>query len=36
MDYADVDSQEIRDKMTQIVQQENWQGWGYNIATMNL
>ena len=36
MDYADVDSQEIRDKMTQVAQQENWQGWGYNIATMNL
>ena len=36
MDYSDVADQEVRDKMTQISQQENWQGWGYNIATMNL
>ena len=36
MDYADVDDQVIRDKMTQVYQNENWQGWGINIATMNL
>ncbi len=28
MDYADIDRQEIRDQLTQIVQNESWAGWG--------
>ena len=32
MDYADVDSQHIRDLKSQIAQFENWQGWGMNMA----
>lgn len=32
MDYADVDSQHIRDLKAQIEQFQNWQGWGINMA----
>ena len=32
MDYADVDSQRIRDLKAQIEQFQNWQGWGLNMA----
>ena len=32
MDYADVDSQHIRDLKAQIEQFQNWQGWGLNMA----
>ena len=36
MDYADVDDQAVRDKLTQTAENENWQGWGFNIAVDNL
>ena len=39
MDYANVDSQHIRDLKAQIEQFQNWQGWGMNMAlplTQNL
>ena len=36
MDYADVDDQTVRDKLTQTAENENWQGWGFNIAVVNL
>lgn len=29
MDYADMDDQTIRDKRTQIFQNDNWAGWGF-------
>lgn len=29
MDYADIDDQTIRDKRTQIFQNDNWAGWGF-------
>ena len=29
MDYADTDDQTIRDKRTQIFQNDNWAGWGF-------
>lgn len=32
MDYADADQQTTRDKRAQIWQNENWGGWGINIA----
>ena len=30
MDYADLDDQKMRDKRQQIIQNENWSGWGLN------
>lgn len=32
MDYASLDNQEVRDLFAQIVQNENWNGWGINQA----
>ena len=29
MDYADIDNQTIRDKRTQLFQNDNWAGWGF-------
>ena len=29
MDYADIDDQKIRDRRTQISQNDNWAGWGF-------
>ena len=29
MDYADIDDQKIRDMRTQIMQNDNWAGWGF-------
>ena len=29
MDYADIDNQMIRDKRTQLFQNDNWAGWGF-------
>ena len=29
MDYADIDDQKIRDKRTQLSQNDNWAGWGF-------
>lgn len=34
MDYADVDDQKKRDLFTQIQQNENWAGWGFNYLPM--
>lgn len=34
MDYADVDDQKTRDLFTQIQQNENWAGWGFNYLPM--
>ena len=36
MDYADVDDQRTRDLYAQIAQNENWMGWGVNVAIVNL
>lgn len=36
MDYADVDDRKIRDLLTQIMQNENWSSWGFNVATDNM
>ena len=36
MDYADVDDQRTRDLYAQIAQNENWMGWGINVAIVNL
>lgn len=36
MDYADIDNQHIRDLRAQIEQNENWSGWGFNMAVGNL
>ena len=36
MDYADVDDQRTRDLYAQIAQNENWMGWGINVAIENL
>lgn len=35
MDYADIDDQKVRDKFTQIWQNENWANWGINVAIGN-
>ena len=34
MDYADVDDQKTRDLFSQIQQNENWSGWGFNYLHM--
>ena len=34
MDFADVDDQKVRDLFTQIQQNENWAGWGFNYLPM--
>ena len=34
MDYADCDKQETRDLFTQILQSENWAGWGFTYLKM--
>ena len=36
MDFADADSQHTHDLRAQIMQNENWQGWGMNIATQSI
>ena len=36
MDYAVVDDQRTRDLYAQIAQNENWMGWGFNVAIVNL
>ena len=36
MDYADVDDQKVRDLRAQIWQNENFQGWGINVAIQNI
>ena len=33
MDYADIDNQTVRDKRTQLFQNENWAGWGLGRIT---
>lgn len=34
MDFSDVDDQKVRDLFTQIQQNENWAGWGFNYLPM--
>lgn len=36
MDYANIDDQKVRDLYAQIKQNENWQGWGIEIAIENI
>lgn len=36
MDYADVDDRKTRDLLAQVVQNENWAAWGFNVALTNL
>ena len=36
MDFADADSQHTHDLRAQIIQNENWNGWGMNIATQSV
>lgn len=36
MDYANIDDQKVRDLYAQIMQNENWHGWGIDTAIKNI